>query len=494
MQRGTALTSALFLVMCLFIGTWFGLCAANLETFQRLNVFTREALAGLGVPLADHGLERVRELQRLIEEAPPDKKPIYVAEKMQESVVHIQTISEQPVVEGIREEFYRRFRIPRRRRGGQASGVIIDAAGLILTNNHVVANATEIYVRLHDGRIKKAKLVGGDPRTDLAVISISAPDLRPAELGDSDKILVGEQVLAFGNPFGLSHTVTQGIISAKGRSNVGIADFEDFIQTDAAINPGNSGGPLVNLRGEVIGINTAILSNTGSYSGISFAIPINMAKAVKVQLIKSGMVTRGYLGIMADEITPDRAGELGLEGKKGALVVEVAPDSPAAKAELKPDDLIIEFDGKSIDGFSSLRNAVALTEIGKKVTVKYIRGGEERQTEVTIVQEPQAETYSGDVLGLVVRELDDGLRSRYRYRRDVEGVVVVEVKPDSITRRDIGEGVVISRIVNLTQGTDTKVRTLDEYKKAVEAIKSGDQINLELRSGPITVSRRLVVP
>jgi serine protease Do len=266
MQRGTALTNAVFLVMCLFIGTWFGLCAANLETFQRLNVFTREALAGLGVPLADHGLERVRELQRLIEEAPPDKKPIYVAEKLQESVVHIQTISEQPAVGGLPEEFYRRFNIPRRRRGGQASGVVIDASGLILTNNHVVANATQIHVKLHDGRIKKAELVGGDPRTDLAVIRISAPDLRAAELGDSDKILVGEQVLAFGNPFGLSHTVTQGIISAKGRSNVGIADLEDFIQTDAAINPGNSGGPLVNLRGEVIGINTAILSNTGSYS------------------------------------------------------------------------------------------------------------------------------------------------------------------------------------------------------------------------------------
>jgi serine protease Do len=219
-----------------------------------------------------------------------------------------------------------------------------------------------------------------------------------------------------------------------------------------------------------------------------------MAKAVKDQLIKSGAVTRGYLGIMAEDLTPDKVGELGLEGKKGALVVEVTPDSPAASAELKPDDLIIEFDGKSIDGFSSLRNAVALTEIGKKVTVKYIRGGEERQTEVTIVQEPQAETYSGDVLGLVVRELDDGLRSRYRYGRDVEGVVVVEVKPDSITRKYIGEGVVISRIANLTQRTDTKVRTLDEYKKAIEAIKSGDKINLELRSGPITGSRRLVVP
>ena len=496
MRRGTIPSTIIFLVLCLFIGTWFGLFAANLDTLQPVNRFTRQAMAGLGIPVTNHGLRNAKELRELLEETKKaELKPIIVTEIMQPSVVHIQTSVEQPRSANLPEHLYRHFRIPRPGRGGQASGVIVDEDGTILTNNHAVANAKNILVKLHDERVLKARLIGADPRTDPAVIKIDAPDLIPAKLGDSGNMFVAEKVLAFGNPFGLSHTVTEGIVSAKGRANVGIADLEDFIQTDAAINPGNSGGPLVNMRAEVIGINTAILSNTGSYSGIGFAIPINMARSVMEQLIEFGKVTRGYLGISASGLTPRKMVELGLTGKRGALVVVVAPGSPAETAELKPDDLIVEFDGKRIEDVASLKSAVALTDIGKKIEIKFIRNKEEITAEVTIVQEPQSETYSDDIFGLVVQHLDDKLRRHYHYARSVEGVVIVEVKPDSIFRRSyMSEGVVITLIKNLTQHTNIVVRTIDDYKEAVEAADGADEVRIEFRFGSRKGALELTIP
>ena len=215
------------------------------------------------------------------------------------------------------------------------SGVIVSPDGYIITNNHVVEQADEIRVTLFDKRSFKAKVIGADNKTDVAVVKIDADNLYAVQWGDSDKLQVGEFVLAIGNPYGLSHTVTMGIISAVGRANVGIADYEDFIQTDAAINPGNSGGPLVNTKGELIGINTAIFSKSGGYQGIGFAVPSNMARLVMNQLIQKGKVTRGWLGVTIQEITPELSQKFGLEAAKGALVGDVAKGSPAEKSGLK---------------------------------------------------------------------------------------------------------------------------------------------------------------
>ena len=232
---------------------------------------------------------------------------------------------------------------------GQGSGFIISSDGYILTNNHVVGDADKVLVKLLDGREFTAKTIGTDPPTDVAVIKIDAKNLPILPLGDSGKLEVGEWVLALGNPFGLSHTLTAGIISALGRSRIGIADYEDFIQTDAAINPGNSGGPLINLEGQAIGINTAIFSQSGGYMGIGFAIPINLVKEINNQLIEHGSVTRGYLGVTAQELTPELVQSFGLKDEKGALVAQVTPDSPAQKAGLKQGDMIVKFNGEPID-------------------------------------------------------------------------------------------------------------------------------------------------
>jgi serine protease Do len=240
------------------------------------------------------------------------------------------------------DEFFHRFfgerfhRQPRQyKQRGLGSGFIVSHDGYILTNHHVVGDAEHIMVKLADGREVKAKLVGTDPKSDVAVIKIKGDDLPVLPLGDSDTLEVGEWVVAIGNPFGLTHTITVGVVSAKGRSGMGIEDYEDFIQTDAAINPGNSGGPLINLQGKVIGINTAIYSRSGGYMGIGFAIPINMVKAIEQQLIASGKVTRGYLGINIQDLSEDLANSFGLKTTKGVLVADVVENSPAAKGGLK---------------------------------------------------------------------------------------------------------------------------------------------------------------
>ncbi len=265
------------------------------------------------------------------------------------------------------EEFGRQFQIPRERRENSlGSGVIVSADGYIVTNAHVVEKADEIKVLLSDKREFTGKVVGSDPKSDIAVIKIKGKDLPTLNWGDSEKLEVGEYVLAIGNPFGLNSTITLGIVSAVGRANMGIEQYENFIQTDAAINPGNSGGALVNTRGELIGINTAIFSRTGGSMGIGFAIPSNMAKGVMDSLVKTGKVVRGYLGVSIQDLNAEMAKQFGLDDKQGALVSDVVAGSPADKAGIKTGDVILKFDGKEIENSTMLRHRVAETPVGKK--------------------------------------------------------------------------------------------------------------------------------
>jgi len=247
------------------------------------------------------------------------------------------------------------------------SGVIVSNDGYVLTNYHVVEQADDIRVTLYNRRTFKASIIGADSKTDLAVIKIDVKDLPVAPWGDSDQLQVGDFVLAIGNPYGLTHTVTMGIISAVGRADVGIADYEDFIQTDAAINPGNSGGPLVNIKGEIIGINTAIFSRTGGYQGIGFAVPSNMARIIKDSLIKEGKVVRGWIGIMVQDLTAELAERFNLKEPYGVIITDVTKQSPAYRGGLKRGDIILEYDGKQATESAILKNLVAQSKVGSVV-------------------------------------------------------------------------------------------------------------------------------
>src|SRR5512135_680821 len=285
---------------------------------------------------------------------------------------------------------FREFRTPKKwKEQSLGSGVIVSADGYIITNNHVVEQADEVRVTLLDKRSFKAKVIGADSKTDVAVVRIDAKDLPTVRWGDSDKLQVGEFVLAIGNPFGLSHTVTMGIISAVGRANVGIADYEDFIQTDAAINPGNSGGPLVNVRGELIGINTAIFSRSGGYQGIGFAVPSNMARLVMDQLMKEGKIVRGWLGVTIQDITPELSQKFGLKDSKGALVGDISKGSPAEKSGMMRGDVILEFNGKEVKSVGSLRNMVSQSKVGSQVKLKILRGGKQIELAALIAELPK---------------------------------------------------------------------------------------------------------
>jgi serine protease Do len=342
------------------------------------------------------------------------------------------------------DEFFKRFETPRERKErGLGSGVIVDASGIIITNNHVVSKADEIKVFLSDKREFKAKLIGTDAKTDIAVLQIEAAGLPTVSWADSDRLEVGEFVLAVGNPFGLTQTVTLGIVSALGRS-AGIAEYEDFIQTDAAINPGNSGGALVNVRGELVGINTAIYSQNGGNMGIGFAVPSNMAHSIMTQLVQHGKVVRGWLGVSIQELTPELATQFGVpKDTKGVLVSDVLDDSPAKKAGFERGDLILEYDGRSMDSPTQLRNAVAQTVVGKKVAIKFIREKKTKTIEMVIGEQPKNLSQAGGeeagesaaptglLSDLEVRELTEDLAGRYGLKGSERGVIIVRVKPGS---------------------------------------------------------------
>ncbi len=336
-------------------------------------------------------------------------------------------------------EQFRRFfgQIPREfKQHGLGSGVIVSPDGYIMTNNHVVGNADTIQVTLMDKREFTAKVVGKDSKTDLALIKIDTKEALPyAALGNSDTTEVGDWVVAIGNPFGFSLTVTAGIVSAKGRALGG--NYDEFIQTDAAINPGNSGGPLFDVNGKVVGINTAIYSRTGTSAGIGFAIPIDLAKAVMDQLKSHGKVVRGWLGVEIQEITPELAQSFGLSKPEGALVANVEKNSPAAKAGIKRGDVIVKFNGKTVHEQHELPELVAETPINKSVEVEVIRGGKHETIKVTVgelkeneLASARGEDQPGSGWGLQVGEITPDIAREFNLQSD-KGVVVRQVKPDS---------------------------------------------------------------
>ncbi len=348
------------------------------------------------------------------------------------------------------------------------SGVIIDPAGYILTNNHVVSEADEIVVRLSDEREFIAEVVGRDSKTDLALIRIDKAGVLPvARLGNSGQAEVGTWVVAIGNPFGLEATVTTGIISAKGRV-IGNGPYDNFLQTDAAINPGNSGGPLFNLSGDVIGINTAIFSRTGGNLGIGFAIPINMAKTIMVQLKEHGRVTRGWLGVRIQSVTQELARVLGLKKRYGALVASVESDSPADRAGVKAGDVIVRFDGRSVERMKVLSAIVAQTPVNKKVKMAIVRNGKNKILTVVIAELAEKTKESvvakgkTKALGMTVRVLTPKLRERMELDKSVKGMVVSKVDPDSVAAEaGIRAGDLISEI------NRKPVQSMRAFKKAI---------------------------
>ena len=362
------------------------------------------------------------------------------------------------------------------------SGFIIGREGYIVTNNHVIENADQIKVKLAMGKEFDAKVVGRDPKTDLALIKIEASDdLTPLEMGDSDRLRVGTWVVAIGSPFGLEQTVTAGIVSAKGRT-LGAGPYDDFIQTDASINPGNSGGPLINMKGEVIGINTAIFSQGGGNVGIGFAIPVNLAQGIIEQLKNEGQVTRGWLGVGIQDITPELAEYYGVKDKKGVLVTQVFSGDPADKSGIKTGDVIVAVDGKKVSSSRELSRTIANTTVGERTPVSILRAGEGKILYVELTKRSDSEAsvkpqpQSTDNLGLKLKELEPEMARHLGYSEDEKGVVVIQVESGSRGEiAGIQQGDVIKEI------NRRPVSTPQEVKKQMEKVKSGDTVQMLLK-------------
>jgi len=406
------------------------------------------------------------------------------------SVVNISTVSKkklvQPFIEispffgDLFEEMPSKPRY--RKESSLGSGFIINKDGYIITNDHVVRDAESIQVKLSNETIYDARIIGSDPKSDIAVIKISAKEPLPvAVLGDSDKLQVGQWAIAIGNPFGLDRTVTVGVVSATGRSNMGIETYENFIQTDASINPGNSGGPLLNVNGEVIGINTAIVA---AGQGIGFAIPVNMAKQIVEQLIKKGSVTRAWLGVAIQPVTEDIAASFGLQKAKGALIADVMAGSPAEKAGLKQGDILVTFDGKEIKDARHLQLAVASAPIGKQLVAEIYRDGQLQKITLQLAsgesaeaKKPRPAKTAAVWLGLDVEELP-----RSKTQAGISGVIVTAIEPESaaaeggIQRGDI--------IISVNQ---RKTTTLNEYESAMKNAEKLGSVTLLVRRGNTSI-------
>jgi len=386
------------------------------------------ATAQAALPIFDSQGKELPSLAPMLKQATPAIVNVATRSKVQ--------VQNNPLLQ---DPFFRRFfDVPdqpqEQTQQSLGSGVIVDAdKGYILTNNHVIHNAEQIQVTLRDGRTYEAKLVGTDPETDIAVIKIKADKLTAIPLSDSDRLNVGDFVVAIGNPFGLGQTVTSGIISALGRSGLGIEGYEDFIQTDASINPGNSGGALVNLRGELIGINTAIFSQSGGNIGIGFAIPINMAHDVMEQLIRHGEVKRGVLGVQVQDLTPELAEAFDIEKHqgKGAVVTSITKGSAAEKAGIKVGDVIVEANGKPVTNSSAIRNIVGLLQVGEEVHLKLLRNGKPLNLTAKVAKEKKTtvagEHFNKRLAGATLGNIDPG----HPYYGHIEGVVVQNVSPGS---------------------------------------------------------------
>ncbi len=378
------------------------------------------------------------------------------------------------------ERFFRR-RQPREEPRSSGSGVIVDPQGYILTNNHVVENAGSVEVRLSDDRKFQATIVGRDPKTDLAVLKISAPGgaLPVATLGDSDKLRAGQWAIAIGNPFGLDRTVTIGHISATGRTHVGVATYEAFIQTDASINPGNSGGPLLNIEGNVIGINTAMVS---SGQGIGFSIPINMAREIMAQLMNKGRVVRGWLGIVIQELTPELAESFAVQRDSGVLVADVMKDSPAEAAGLKPGDIIVEFGGAPIKDVTELQKRVAAVEPGRPTPLVVIRDKVSTPLTVKIGEQPGEETAATaqpkeETLGLTVEPLTPEANQRFQLTAK-SGVVVTDVAAGSS-----GEQAGIRAGDAILEVNRQPVTDVESFRRIIVSVKPGEIVPVYLQRG-----------
>jgi serine protease Do len=392
-----------------------------------------------------------------------------------------------PFREFFGEDFFEKFfgDVPQRefKQRSLGSGFIIDKEGYILTNNHVVEKASSIRVRLKDGKEYDGKIIGRDSKTDVAIIKISTKNgVTVAPLGDSDKLEVGEWVLAVGNPFGLEHTVTAGIVSAKGRV-IGQGPYDDFIQTDASINPGNSGGPLFNLKGEVVGINTAIVSGG---TGIGFAIPINIAKSLLPQLKTKGKVVRGWLGVVIQKVTPELAKSFNLKESEGALVSDVTEESPASKADIRRGDVIVSFDGHPIKEMEQLPRLVAATEVGKKVKLGLIRDGKNLEVEITVGElkderrEAKEAQETEKNFGLVVQNITPEI-ARHLNLKDRRGVIVTDIQRGSPAENaDLRAGDIIAEI------NKNPVRNVADFKEIMKKASLKDGIVMLVKRENVT--------
>jgi Do/DeqQ family serine protease len=381
------------------------------------------------------------------------------------AVVNISVLSRDPAESNplLRDPFFRRFfNIPDEQAQPQqsaGSGVIVDAArGLVLTNNHVVRDAQEIVVTLKDRRQLKARLVGTDPGTDVALLRIQPTGLTALKFGDSDGLNVGDFVVAIGNPFGIGQTVTSGIVSALGRTGLGIEGYEEFIQTDASINPGNSGGALVNLKGELIGINTAIIGPSGGNVGIGFAIPAGMVRLVMEQLLRFGEVKRGKLGVTTEDLTPDLAKKLGISGvSEGAVIVAIESNSPAAKAGLRKNDVVVAANGRAVRNSADVRNRIGLTPIGEEVDLRVVRGGQTVQARTRVGELFAATSLAGEnipqLAGAKIANIEPGMPMY----GEVQGAIITAIENNSAAARsglqpgDIIYGVNRQRIRNVKE-------------------------------------------
>lgn len=376
----------------------------------------------------------------------------------------------------------------------QGSGFIVSQDGYILTNNHVVEDAEKIMVTLLDGRELQAKLIGTDPSTEVAVIKIDANNLHALEMADSDTIEVGSWVIAIGNPFGLSHTVTAGIVSAKGRSGLGLSTYEDFIQTDAAINPGNSGGPLVDLDGKVVGINTAIIGSSGNI-GIGLAIPINMAKGIYDQLVQKGKVVRGFLGVSIQDITPDLAESFKLKDTKGVIVPDVSPDSAAAKAGLKAGDIVVAFDGQPVEKAAEFQRRVAMRKPGSEVEITVLRDGKKQTLTAKLEEKPSDEQLAANTkgqaaekLGITAQNLTDDLAKQFGLVGQ-KGVIVTDVEPGSpAAMANIRPGSLIQEV------NRKAIENVKEFKEAVDAAAKEGKVMLRVRYEKSSIFVVLTIP
>ncbi len=403
------------------------------------------------------------------------------------SVVNIFTRTRVAVEQSplLSDPFFRRFfslpeAAPRERvEQSLGSGVVVDGKhGYVITNHHVIDKADEIAVNLHDGTTLKATLVGSDPETDIAVLKVESGDLAAIPMSDSDSLRVGDFVVAIGNPFGLGQTVTSGIVSALGRSGLGIEGYEDFIQTDASINPGNSGGALVNLRGELVGINTAILSKSGGNVGIGFAIPINMVGEIMAQLIEHGEIRRGSMGAQAQDLTPELAAAFDIKLQQGAVVTQVSRGSPADKAGMQTGDVITHINDRPIRDASDVRNRIGLLRIGEKVVLRILRNGESKSLHA-LIEEPEVVIIEGEKLHPRLSGAALANVSEETVRGRIEGVIVAEVIAGSPAMRSgLRKGDLIAQVNRL------EIHNLEEMRAAVDA-DGALLLNIQRRGGAL---------